>query len=187
MRLYDPFTLLKVRPEVAKGYIVLLTGSPTLEMQSGKQATSFAIRPSNYDANGGNESLLGEKVLISDERLAFAALTDGNVLDSCFGVKDGVFSYEEDSEEDRRKRTALRSAKAALRVADNASESFASLSIQTYIRCFRIVIGYNESRSRGFWSWFPFCLFGQKAAQKKATNALSACFKSLSESIDAST
>lgn len=184
--MYDPSFTLKIDPEVAKAYIVLLTGGASLEKVGGGGEVPLALLPKAYKDIGSSDDdlvLLDEKVSISDESLAFGALTDGNVLDACFGVKDG--SAGRSNAANSKSITLVQNAKGALRAAQGSSETTSNDAIQAYVRLFRIVIGYNEVR-KSIWLWLPFC-WGYRSARARAEKALKQSFHHLNEVIEAST
>ena len=89
IQFYDPTVLLGIPRDVAFGYLILLTGgdveyvAPTLEEQQ---------QQSNGDdekcSDKKHHSQLQQQELDEESAsLAFAAITDGNVLHTCFGLK----------------------------------------------------------------------------------------------------
>ena len=186
VQLYDTSSTLKIDPDVAKAYIVLLTGAGTLKKEGDNADIPLALLPQAYkEANVSEDDVvfLNENVSVSDESLAFGALTDGNVLDACFGVKDGSAGRSHAS--DSKSIELLQKAKGALREAQGSTDSTTNDAIQAYVRCFRIVIGYNEAR-KSTWFWFPFC-WGYRSARGRAEKALKLAFQHLNEVIEAST
>mmetsp|Transcript_23007 Transcript_23007/g.35488 ORF Transcript_23007/g.35488 Transcript_23007/m.35488 type:complete len:186 (+) Transcript_23007:307-864(+) len=178
--LYDLNSALQVKPEVAKAFIILLSGSPQLTIKVGesdKADVSLPLLPStsnpaesDADLDCAAQQLLKQKVCISDPYLAFAALTDGNVLDACFGGAD---------------KAETRSAKQVLRAASEVSESVAEEAIQAYIRCFRMIVGYNEAK-KSIWLSFPFC-WRQRDVKNRAAHGMKLAFRDLIEQLKSST
>mmetsp|Transcript_18765 Transcript_18765/g.33657 ORF Transcript_18765/g.33657 Transcript_18765/m.33657 type:complete len:338 (+) Transcript_18765:141-1154(+) len=109
LQFYDPKTLLNVTREVAFGYLILLTGGeveyepPTLEeVASRSSSSSSQSKLPNSNNNNGNESQPQSSTTTSSSSqrpsstpalneetasLAYAAILDGNVLHTCFGLK----------------------------------------------------------------------------------------------------
>ena len=101
IQFYDPTVLLGIPRDVAFGYLILLTGgaveyvAPTLEEVSAA-ATTNNNNTQQQQSNGDHEkfsdkkhhSQLQQQQLDEESAsLAFAAITDGNVLHTCFGLK----------------------------------------------------------------------------------------------------
>ena len=101
LEFYDPNILLNIPRDVAFGYLILLTGgaveyvAPTLEEVSAA-ATTNNNNTQQQQSNGDHEkfsdkkhhSQLQQQQLDEESAsLAFAAITDGNVLHTCFGLK----------------------------------------------------------------------------------------------------
>lgn len=178
--LYDLNSTLQVKPDVAKGFIILLSGGPQLTVKVGetnKAKVSLPLLPSSSkaaesddDLDCAAQQLLQQKVCISDPYLAFAALTDGNVLDACFGGAD---------------KAETKSAKQVLRAASEVSESVAEEAIQAYIRCFRMIVGYNEAK-KNIWLTFPFC-WRQREVKNRAALGMKLAFRELMEQLKSST
>lgn len=188
MILYDPRSTLKIDPNVAKGYIILLTGGTSLKREGDGNSDDlpFALLPPTRFTRAssemtGIEALLTDRVYVADPNLAFGALTDGNVLDACFGVKDSSAGRSHAADENLI--LSMRTAKIALRNARGVSESIVMDAIQSYIRCLRIVLGYHECK-QGVWFWLP-C--SGRHLRISAERALGHSFQHLKEAIEAST
>ena len=98
IQFYDPTVLLGIPRDVAFGYLILLTGgaveyvAPTLEEVS---AAATATNTTQQQQSNGDDEKCSDKKHTSQQQqldeesasLAFAAITDGNVLHTCFGLK----------------------------------------------------------------------------------------------------
>lgn len=117
----------------------------------------------------------GLLVLLQSKDLAFAALTDGNIIDACLGApplrRDG----------ERYLRT--RDAKNALAVASDTSESIPELAVTTYKKGLDIVVQHHEKIKK-----ILFCCrcFLQGRIRRKAKAELKETFKMLQEAVEAS-
>ena len=112
-----------------------------------------------------------------DRTLSFASLTDGNVLDACFGTH----SQRQDTTNPLWRH--CRDAKAALSTAADSSPSFNKLAIETYIHAFTIVRNYHVAIHK-----MHCCIrcFRQAAKRSKAKQDLKDAFQTLIIAIVAS-
>jgi hypothetical protein len=87
-KLYDPEAMLSVSGSVAHGYVILLSGGAA---GGGAGSTSPSLSSSSKDDKKKKKVKKKKKGSSQDDdvSLAFMALTSGNVLDACFGVKSG--------------------------------------------------------------------------------------------------
>ena len=149
VRLYDAEALLEVSPEVAHGYLVLLSSS------------------SKEEEDASNS-------------LAFVSLTDGNVLDACFGY------HAQSKDTSTPAGRACCDAKAALLAASEhaISSSFNNLAVETYANAFQIVVDYHASVKK-----MNCCIrcFRQGSRREKAKRDLEIEFKALIQAVVPST
>ena len=98
LQFYDPTSLLDIPREVAFGYLVLLTGGAAEYVAPSNTTTTTQQQQSN----GGDEKCSDKKHPSQQQQqqldeesasLAFAAITDGNVLHTCFGLKASGSSF----------------------------------------------------------------------------------------------
>ena len=96
LQFYDRTSLLDIPRDVAFGYLVLLTGGAVEYVAPSNTTTTTQQQQSN----GGDEICSDEKHPSQQQQLdeesaslAFAAITDGNVLHTCFGLKASGSSY----------------------------------------------------------------------------------------------
>lgn len=185
-RLYDPQELLAMESKVASGYVVLMGGYPTVAntktkppmKKSGKNDTTAA------DAAAEEESAEAQPKLDRGAvNLAFMALTDGNVVDACFGIKAHVSA---DAATRRVNQAAKMSndAKNLLNEAVRSSAAVREVAVRAYGKAFQIVIQYNDDCKH--LNFITRC-YRQKPIRQKAENALYEAFKPLNEAIDAAT
>lgn len=103
IKFYDPNVILRVSKEVALGYLILLTGgnygynNKSTEKENGAAPENeLPDTQTTTDKEKQNEGETGDapqsmnKVPVIDEQtasLAYTAITDGNVLHTCFGLK----------------------------------------------------------------------------------------------------
>ncbi|KAL7552884.1 hypothetical protein ACHAWF_016129 [Thalassiosira exigua] len=93
---YDPTSILVVPKEVALGYLILLTGGATGYKAPNITSESSASKSASQSStNSEHQSPCAEKSSAPDldedsASLAYAAIVDGNVLYTCFGLKAGA-------------------------------------------------------------------------------------------------
>ena len=93
VQFYDPNAVLDVSKEIALGYLILLTGG-NYEYESPSIPNEvLATGDKAEDVIKQKEAPQSARTLpVTDEQtvaLAYAAITDGNVLHTCFGLKSG--------------------------------------------------------------------------------------------------
>ena len=121
------------------------------------------------------EKAQGFLVLLQSQELAFMALTDGNILDACFGApplrREGPHYIK------------TRDAKNALVAASETSDSIPALAIVTYKKGMEIVVKQHMKIKKTF-----FCCrcFVQGRIRRKAKAKLHENFKILQEAVQAS-
>lgn len=162
--LYNPESTLQISTSVAEGFLILLTGSMDTSI-------SAAIGKSNaipLDSNVEHDDSIS---------LAFAALTDGNVIDTCMGINaHGGVRYSGSTQTAK----TTNNLKDILRDAGDLRQGsgIQNTAVHTYARCFRIVIAYNERLKKDLISYF--CCKTEKI-RKEAVKELEACFSTLNE------
>lgn len=221
-RFYDVDCIFEITRDVAKGYLILLTGgSMTLPPTTAKDNASKAVgkivssklRKKKRNRNRINthadveQSLqqVGEEQNISRNAssdgssplyhganvvpmksvysadfennlsLAFMALTDGNVIDICFGV-DGC-----GRKGSNHAKNSIREVKNSLRDAGETSDSLRHLAVGAYGRCFDAVIEYRKNLEKT--SIFGYCAKAKKI-RRKAEATLSDAFSPLLEALE---
>jgi len=169
--LYDPVCMLDISQEVASGYLILLLGGPetTLSPQKkrrGKRDRSLVLAQSDPDLND------------SVVNLSFLALTDGNVLNACFGAPTQLCDASSPAYQ------MAQNGKAALADAADSSDAVRKLAVQSYVMGFRVVRDYNDKVAR--MSPCTRC-FKQAELHKRAEHDLNVAFRTLSEAVAAAT
>lgn len=166
--LYDPVCMLDISREVASGYLILLMGGPDKTPSPQKKRRGKRDRASATTAASDE---------INDDtlNLSFVALTDGNVVNACFGAPSQPSSSPSYQ--------MARNAKAALAHASDSSDSVRMLAVQSYASAFRVVMDYNDQIAK--LSPCSRCL-KEAAIRKAAELDLRASFRTLSEAVDAS-
>ena len=117
-KLYDAEAMMSIKANVASGFIVLLGGVELVQNKPKSKTQKEA-----------------------DISLGFLALTQGNVLDACFGVTNP----------NRREDTpATRSAKEAKELLDESASSdlFRQTAVKSYLEAFRIVVDHHEKMNK---------------------------------------
>mmetsp|Transcript_2513 Transcript_2513/g.3809 ORF Transcript_2513/g.3809 Transcript_2513/m.3809 type:complete len:267 (+) Transcript_2513:243-1043(+) len=208
---YDPDMTLEMSPSVARGFIVLLTGGemevPKIEEKpigccSSKKRNKTGKQPEN-GADEQEENSSEDKpeqdpppLRSSDsqdtaatndtsdlENLAFMALTDGNVVDTCFGVKAHTSRLLKPRGSGNHAAGAAKNAKLLLREAFEAHDAIRSLAVEAYANCFQTVIEYHqELRDTGL---LASC-WKSKKIREKAKKNLERAFEHLTGAVEAS-
>lgn len=172
-RLYDPELLLDLDPEIASGYIVLMGGYPA--RKKGRKSSSCG----NSEESGLLETQ-SQKLDQGAINLAFLALTEGNVLDACFGSKGQVNA---DVAPTSRAGKHANEAKKMIDTAVRSSDSVREIAVKCYQQAFRVVLQYNEdSQALNF---ITRC-YRWKHVRQHAENSLIETFRPLGEAIEAS-
>ena len=133
--LVDADTALEITKDVAEGYMILLSGGnitaqtiKNRKLEQGKKASKSSFAPTAI-------SLVDSKSI----DFAFAALTEGNVIEAAFGVEsNGGLKRSRNTSETAYNNA--RNAKHALMDACMSSESIKRLAVETYIRLFLSLI-----------------------------------------------
>lgn len=192
LQLFDPDSMLEISRDVADGFLILLSNGlksfSAIKSQREKERKKNGVilgKPSN-DTSGENTEQSPPAHYRSEElsaiQLAFAALTDGNVIEATFGV-------ESNGGTKRSKNTseiafnAAKTAKQAIVDAAISSDFIRQLAIETYAKAFEVVITYHINlESVGIITW---CVKHQKF-RDFASEELVMIFRSLNEAISAS-
>ena len=148
IQLYDPTSLLEMDLAKAQGYAILLQGS----------------------ADMGGKMISKQSVL-----LAFSALTDGNVLDACFGTLN---NNKEASPQ------ALRKVKDVKRILGDAADgrNVPAVAVAAYAGAFRVVLKYKTAANK--LNFITRCFFYsgiKKTAIKELTESFAALQKLIFE------
>lgn len=142
--------------------------------------------PSLYNADATLElsAALAQGMLIllsggddDDDVLAFAALTDGNVIDTCMGCgAQGGIKFSGSA-------YAVRSAQNAKNVLREAAEAVGEdavvrrSAVRAYVDCFRVVVDYQQRLEKEN----VLCCCRTKKLRKHASDELRRCFVHLTE------
>jgi len=191
IHLYDPDSTLNINRDLANGFLILLSGglnSVIVVNESMKNEKMKNIKKINSEVDETaknfhrniNDELTSEEDALY--QLAFSALTDGNVIDTTFGVHSaGGFK--------RRKDTSVLSynasllAKMTLAEAAQSSEIIRKLAVETYCKCFEIVIMYHLNLED--LSIINWC-YKHKKVRNDAEKNLRMAFAPLYEAVEAS-
>jgi hypothetical protein len=182
--LYNADAALLIPKNVADGYLILLSGG----LKSAKAVANQRNKNDASDPSSGGESTAqsyDSRRLSADERsaisLAFAALTDGNVIEAMFGVEsNGGIRGKNTSQVAF---NAVKDAKQALIDASSSSESIKQLAVETYCKCFEVILQYHIGlESVGF---IMYCI-KQHKIRETAVEELTKAFQQLNEAVAAS-
>ena len=164
--LVDTESALEIPKDVADGYIILLSGGSLSAhmIKERRQHGGRKVKPvSGPDSSSRPQAgLSSSAVSLTDQSaldFAFAALTDGNVIEAVFGVEsNGGFKRTKNTSEIAY--NAARNAKMAMMDASISSGSVKKLAVETYIRLFEILIDFHlDMEGIGFITW---CVKHQK-------------------------
>uniref|UniRef100_A0A7S1ZIR2 Uncharacterized protein n=1 Tax=Trieres chinensis TaxID=1514140 RepID=A0A7S1ZIR2_TRICV len=186
-RFYDPCSTLLISRQLADGYLILLSGGIITAAKLEKTRKRKCVTD-NKSSDGGSEPSGEPSSQESDVPetalfLAFASITDGNVIDSTFGVRT-VGGGKRSKDTSSYAFNAAQAAKEMLREAAESSESVAGLAVETYKKCFEIILDYNDKLDGlGFITW----CYRHQAIEKDALDDLEENFQMLAEAVEAST
>jgi hypothetical protein len=112
--------MLQVDPQMGHGFVIILGG---------------ASPPKNK-----KEQSRGQKKIDDDNAvmLGYLAITEGNVIDACFGIKNQA---------DKGKKSSMEQSKRVKRLITNAADSSDSvrrLSVETYKKAFQHVLDFHK-------------------------------------------
>ena len=191
-RLYDPESTLEISRELADGFLILLSGGHNSAsiVEKQKKIKREKKRSRKYlvgeSASQDPEIIVGAKNEMSPEdlsllQLAFAALTEGNVIDATFGV-ESLGGIKRSKGTSVHAYNASKVAKSSLLDASQSSEIIDKIAVQTYAKCFEIVIDYHITlEGLGFITW---CVKHQKV-RDDAEKRLEEAFSQLNEAMKA--
>ena len=145
-RFYDPDCTLQIPPSIISGYVVLLGGGNSMET---------AQESENEEST----------------TLGFLALTEGNVIDACFGMCSIIGRSRAASKE-------VQSVKSLLADAADENDRVRSVAVHSYYTSFMILKLHQEKLSR--LNWFARC-FRYRGLCRDATADLSKAFEQLNE------
>ena len=208
-RMYDLDATLSISKDVAGGYLVLLSGgaftgnagkSRLLSLRRGKRSkqrkccdcfrNDAAVDGANSEHISDEEqtsSTANTRIPDDAIQLAFMSLTDGNAIDTVFGVESrgGIKRTKETS---RIAYDAAREAKEALREASFSSNAIPRLAVEAYELCFEIVVDYNRKREKlGFgFGFFTQCC-KRDIIRGEAEESLEEAFAMLRDAVEAAT
>lgn len=201
---YDRTSTLQVPFDIAKGYFILMTGGklkvPDLLKEKKKAAklaskgifvvpggiASIVQRRSkeqnveesvglevSFDAGSFNE-------LPDHLWIAWHALTDGNVIDSCFGIK----AHGPRGKVESPAMISVKNAKTQLLAASEAHKEIMLLAVEAYGRCFEIVLEYQQEIEKLGLAGCLFCPT-RMAITDRAHKQLNEAFEYLVGSVEA--
>ena len=145
--LYDASSMLELDSQLAQGYEILLTGA---NEQSGKTG------PSQQTVT-----------------LGFSALTQGNVVDACFGM------LQSKQAQGLKK---VKEAKSILAVAAADNSHIPRIAVTAYAKAFQVVLSFRSELNN--LNFFTKC-FKYGSIQRAAVEALQEAFAPLSEAVEA--
>lgn len=184
VRLYDIDSTLEIPRDVADGYLILLSGglnsASAIRQQRNKKKVSSAPTPGGEPSAQTFNSLSPEE--INAIQLAYFALTDGNAIDVLFGVKSMGGSRRNKYTSEKAFKAAD-DAKRALMDATVASDAIRLLAVETYAKCFEVLIKYHlELDKIGFITW---CVRHQKI-RDSTVKQIEELFRALEEGVASS-
>lgn len=184
--LIDIDSALEISRDVADGYLILLSGGLNSAYAIRQQRKKKKVSSIPTPPPGGESSAQSIASLSPEEQsaiqLAFAALTSGNAIDILFGVKSmgGIRRCETTSEQAY---NAANAAKAALMNSSIVSDSTRLLAVETYVKCFEILVKYHmDLENIGF---IAYCI-RQQRVRDAAEKQLVELFRPLDEAISSS-
>ena len=189
VQLYDPDSTLEIRRDMADGYLILLSGgeSSAAIIRSRKSHTTDSKKAETTSQEGSaTKSSSPTSSELSSLQLAFAALTDGNVLDAIFGAHSSGGVYKSQNTSSKAFATAKAVKKALVQTSEQSKspkagqDPFFKIAVETYIKCFEIVITYRiyvEEMSTLTWCW------RHQKARQDAEKALEECFTRLKDAM----
>lgn len=190
IRLYDADATLEMSPEVARGFVILLTGGKHGGVAAQEEASSNNNSRSIWrrGQKGGRSGALtsqGENTELtagmSAEALeiAFTALTYGNVIDAVFGVSTAG-GLRRSRSTSRRAFEAARIAKDALRDAAEASDANRKLAVESFAAGFLAVMDHHaQNRKLNFISR----CWKRRALRKRAEQRLAHSFRAIHDAL----
>ena len=156
--LFDIDSALEIPKDVADGFLILLTGGLNSARDIKKNKTHGSGN-GNGSGSGNGSTAPQSPPDQSSINLAFAALTDGNVIDATFGV-ESTGGVKRSKNTSTHAFNAARAAKMAILDAAISTDSIKKLAVESYAKCFEVVISYHlDLETIGFITW---CIKHQK-------------------------
>lgn len=207
LNFYDPDVILDIGHDVAQGYLILLTGGafvvevstrcrPSKKEKKKKKTKvnrffKFSSEKEMGQSSSEDPSGVPDGIHVDESAvdLAFMAITDGNIIDACFGVRAKgkqdrlccIPISTPDVSSDRAK-DAVRQTTNALREAGYGSEDIKLRVVKSYVKCFSTIIWYHD-RMKGL-GLLTRC-WRHSSIEKKLKGELDASFRGLKEAIEA--
>jgi hypothetical protein len=156
--LYDASCMLQVDAQMAHGFVVLLSGK------------SFAKAPKEQSRSNKH------KVDDNTVMLGFLALTQGNVVDACFGIT---------RVQDKKKKSSIEQAKRVKNLiadAADSSDGIRYLAVEAYRQAFQEISDFHQQVSK--LNFFTSC-FRLAKIQHDTEMLLKAAFAQLQEAVAA--
>jgi hypothetical protein len=158
--LYDASCMLQVDAQMGHGFVIILGGMT-------------AIPPSNKKKQSRGKNKIDDDNAVM---LGYLALTEGNVIDACFGIKNQA---------DRGKKSSVEQSKKVKRLITNAADSSDSvrrLAVETYRKAFVHVLDFHKEVAK--LNFFTKC-FSYGKIQHEAEMSLKDDFAQLQEAVAA--
>jgi hypothetical protein len=163
VQLYDPTCMLKIDQQIARGFVVLMAGAAA-------------------DASSGEASGKKKKKKNKIERtaleLGFMAITDGNVVETCFGVSTSPVAA---SMRESAASKHARNVKLLLSEAADSNEQIPRIAVLTYQQAFRVVVHFHDEIAK--LNFFTSC-FKYGRIQHDAQEALRVTFQQLTSAVE---
>jgi hypothetical protein len=150
--LYDTDVMLEMKSSLCEGYLTLLQGGCKQSKHTKNKVADQQALP-----------------------LAYASLTDGNVIDACFGMKLS-------SKENGYATKMIKRAKAAIDKAEYTNEAVQSIAVEAYKNGFKSIIDMNKKLEK--LNMFTACFFEKKIRRSAIAN-LGTSFEPLERAIAA--
>jgi len=118
--LYDPTSMVQIDKQLAHGYVVMLGGPPSAKDEE---------RP-----KGAKKRKIDEDAIT----LGFLALTQGNVVDACFGIRGNCAKPPANAG------TQVKRIKSMLTAAADSSDGIRRRAVETYRQAFLEILRFHE-------------------------------------------
>jgi hypothetical protein len=166
IQFYDPDSILHIISSVARGYVIILAGGIPTERALDRKGR--IIKDGNSAATEKTDAIV----------LGFLALTEGNVIDTCFGVSltnniKGSLGMKH-----------VQEIKDVLVASADADDSIRNLAVLTYRGGFEIILEYQEKLRE--LNCFTRC-FQYRRVVRDAREALEMAFAELEDRVKAAT
>lgn len=188
--LYNADSCLEISRDVADGFLILLSGGlrsarvlqEQMSSKKNKKQAGAAADSTAGESTAQSPSSVNEEEDDSMIAFAFAALTEGNAINATFGVEStGGMKRSKNTSEYAF--NAANQAKAALMDASLSSDSICELAVETYAKCFEIIVNVGISLDKI--GYITYCIKHQKI-RDEATKELQLVFAPLNEAVTAS-